>query len=519
VKAFSNGHGVDAVVITASTASNQPIEFAAAAARQRGRIVLVGVVGLEVPRQPFFEKELEFTVSSSLGPGRFDPAYFERGIDYPVGHVRWTVQRNMEAVLDTIAAGRLPVERLTTHRFPIDRAGEAYDLITGEAKQPFLGVVLEYSPSASSPARRVPLRRAPMVDALGDLARRAPLVGARGELGVSLVGAGNFARLMMLPLLGKIGGVSLRGLCTAKGMSAEHSGRKSGFRFATTDLGEILADTGTHAVLLATRHDLHAEQVALCLRAGKHVFVEKPLCIRPEELSAIARCVEELGGACPVLTVGYNRRFAPATARIRAFFRGASPLSISYRFASPYIPKDHWTQDEEVGGGRILGEATHAIDLCAAIADSVPVRVHAESVGKVGGLETTDDRVFITMRHENGSLSSVSYQTGGDRALPPERIEIFGGGKVAILDGWDTLELWSDGRPVRESAGRDKGHHAEVEAFLGACRAGRWPIPWEHLEAVTRASLLAVRSLRDGLPQLCDPDEQDGEPPPPAALS
>lgn len=491
VRAFAGGHGVDAVIITAATASNAPIELAAAAARIRGRIVLVGVVGLEIPRQPFFEKELEFTVSSSLGPGRFDPAYAEKGVDYPVGHVRWTMQRNMEAVLDTIAAGKLPVERLTTHRFAIDRAPEAYDLITGATKAPFLGVILEHPEAEPTPSRRVELRRAPIS------------TRPQGDLGVSLIGAGNYARLILMPMLDRIGGLRFRGLCTAKGMSAEHSGRAKGYEYATTDAQEIWRDPDTHAVLIATRHDLHAELVTAALRAGKHVFVEKPLCIRPEELAEIARCVDELGDRCPVLMAGYNRRFAPATARLRELFAGVQPLSVSYRFSVPPIPPDHWVHDEEVGGGRIVGEATHAIDTCVALVGSTPARVYAESVGKVGGLATTDDRVFITLRHHDGSVSSVSYQSGGDRALPPERIEVFGGGKAAILDGWDTLEIWSGGASTRERAGKDKGHRAELEAFFRACRRGDWPIPWEHLLGVTEASLLAVRSLREGFPEVC----------------
>jgi predicted dehydrogenase len=489
LRAFTGGHGVDAVIITAATQSNEPIELAAAAARVRGRVVLIGVVGLQIPRQPFFEKELEFTVSSSMGPGRFDPAYAEKGLDYPIGHVRWTVQRNMEAVLDLMAAGRLPVERLTSHRFPIDRATEAYDVITGARQEPFLGVLLEHPEAPPRPARRVALRRAPLCET--------------GDIGVSLIGAGNFARLILMPVLDRVGGIRLRGLCTAKGMSAEHSGRGRGFQFATTDAGEIWGDPGTHAVLIATRHDLHAELVIAALRAGKHVLVEKPLCIRLDELSAIARCVDELGERCPALMVGYNRRFAPATGRLREMFAGVRPLSISYRFSAPPIPADHWTQDEDIGGGRIVGEATHAIDACVALTGSTPARVYAESVGGAAGLAITDDRVFITLRHHDGSVSCVSYQSGGDRALPAERIEIFGGGKVAVLDGWDTLELWADGRVARERAGKDRGHHAELEAFFQACRDGRWPIPWEHLLGVAEASLLAVRSLREGFPEPC----------------
>ena len=492
IQAFTGGFGIDAVVITAATPSNEPIEFAAAACRPKGRIVLVGVVGLNLPRPPFFQKELEFTVSSSLGPGRGDPAYEEGGHDYPIGHARWTAQRNMQAVLDLIAAGKLPVERLTTHHFPIARAAEAYDLVIAKT-EPFLGIVLDYPALEGAPVRKLVLREAD------------PKAAKAGNPGISMIGAGNFARLVLMPALERMGGFSFRGLCTAKGMTAEHGARGKDFAFATTDVSEIWKDAGTAAVFIATRHDLHAELVIAALQAGKHVFVEKPLCIRPEELQAIEQCLQSLGDRCPILTVGFNRRFAPATAQLQRFLAGASPLSISYRFAPGTIPTAHWTQDEEVGGGRIVGEACHAIDTCTALAGSEPVRVFAESAGKVGGVETTDDRVFITLRHRNGCVSSISYQAGGDRAFPSERLEVFGGGRVATLENWDELELWSGGKVTRAKGHKDKGHRSELETFLAACKTGGpWPIPWEQLRGVSAASLLAVRSLREGLPFTCD---------------
>jgi predicted dehydrogenase len=485
VRAFAGGHGVDAVVITAATPSNEPIEFAAEVSRVRARIVLVGVVGLNVPRAPFFQKELELTVSSSLGPGRSDPAYEEKGVDYPFGHVRWTAQRNMAAVLRLVANGALPVDRLTTHRFPIDRADELYRTITAPAENT-LGIVLDYPPT---PARRV---------------RRHVLHSKRrsdGVLGVSVVGAGNFARLMMMPLLAKAGGMAWRGLCTAKGMNAEHSGRKMGFAYAASDVEEIWRDGETHAVFIATRHDLHAEMVLAALHAGKHVFVEKPLCIDAGQLDAIDRCVRELGEDAPILMTGFNRRFAPATEAVRRFFGDAAPRTVAMRFAPGYLPPAAWPQDEDVGGGRIVGEACHAIDICAALAASPPVRVFAESVAQSGGLETSDDNVFITMRHQNGSVSSVSYQAAGDRSTPPERVEVFGGGRSAVIDNWAMVELYRDGRRDTVRGGKDKGHAAALAAFLQGCRTGgAWPIPWTDLYAVTWASLMAVRSLREGGP-------------------
>jgi len=492
VRRFGRGLGVDAVVITAATPSNEPIEFAAETARVKGRIVLVGVVGLNLPRPPFFQKELEFTVSASLGPGRWDPIYEEKGIDYPAGQVRWTAQRNMEAVLEEMASGRLPVERLTSHRFPVERAQEAYDLITRRT-EPFHGIVLQYSEAEPEVAER-PVRRVELA------ARAAP----PSALGVSFVGAGNFARLVLMPALERVGGFGYRGLCTAKGLSAEHTGRAKGFAFATTEASELWSDQGTQAVMVATRHDQHAELVIGALRAGKHVFVEKPLCITAEELGRIDEVVAELGAACPVLLVGLNRRFAPATARVREFLRDADPLSIGYRFSPGPIPPDHWTQDEEVGGGRIVGEACHAIDTCVALTGSLPVRVHAESVARTGSAVTTDDRVIITMRHANGSISAVSYQAGGDKAFPSERIEAFGGGRTAVIDAWDRVELWHGGRAETSRGGKDKGHRGELEAFLTACRTGGpWPVSWEEQRRVAEATLLAVRSLREGFPQEC----------------
>jgi predicted dehydrogenase len=491
VKAFSRGIGVDAVLITAATTSNQPIEFAAEVARTRGRIVLVGVTGLNIPRPPFFAKELEFTVACSLGPGRNDPAYEEKGIDYPVGFARWTAQRNMEACLDLMAAGKLPVERLTTDRFVIDRAAEAYDLITSGSRTHF-GVLLEYPEEPPKPVRRVALK--------------SRSLQTRNVQGLSLIGAGNFARMIMIPSLEKVGGFSWRGIATAKGLTAEHTGSAKGFAYATTDVDEVLNDPGTSAVLIATRNDEHARLITRALRAGKHVFVEKPLCITPRELTDIEDCLTELGPVTPILAVGFNRRFAPATRKIREHFRSINPLSITYRFAAGPVPPEHWTQDPQVSGGRIIGEACHAIDTCVAIAGSPPVKVYAESVAQFGDAQSTDDRVFITMRHANGSTSNVSYQAGGDKSFPAERIEVFGGGRVATVEHWGPISLWSGGRQEKADGGRDKGHNAEFAEFLRAVReGGPWPAPWADLRGTTWAALAAVQSLRHGEPVWADP--------------
>ncbi|HZR24004.1 MAG TPA: bi-domain-containing oxidoreductase [Vicinamibacterales bacterium] len=482
--------GVDAVLITASTDSNEPIELAADVCRPKGRIVLVGVAGLNLPRPPFYAKELEFTVSSSLGPGRGDPQYEEKGIDYPIGHARWTAKRNMEAALGLMRSGKLPVEQLTTHRFGIDDAAAAYELIARRT-EPHLGILIHYPESdvASPLNRRVELRATP---------------AKTGALGVSLVGAGNFARLVLMPALSRRSGVRMRGVCTAKGLSAVHTGQTHEFAFATTDIAEILRDDETTAVVIATRHDLHATLVIDALEAGKHVFVEKPLCITPDELARIAACVHELGPDAPLLFVGFNRRFSSTVRTLRNRFAGVTPLTVSYRFSVGELPPASWPHDMDVGGGRLVGEACHAIDTCAAIVDSPVVRVFADSAANAGG-QPTDDRVFITLRHANGSISQVSYQAGGDRSGPTERIEVFGGGITAVAEGWDAIDIWSDSRHTRASGGKDKGHAAELDAFVDACLGGgASPMTWEHIYSSTWAALAAVHSLRTGLPIALD---------------
>lgn len=496
IMAMTEGQGIDASIITAATESNGPLELSADVCRPKGRIVMVGVAGMDVPRPLFFRKELELVVSNSLGAGRTDRQYEEKGQDYPIGYARWTVQRNMRAVLETIETGALNVDRLTTHRFDVGRASEAYDLLADSTD--LLGVLIQYP--SSQPKPDMPLRRRV------DLPRKRK---DRGDLGVSIIGAGNFTRLVMLPALSTMSGLRFRGLCSGRGLNAVVAGRDRGFSFAATDYDEVLADDETDAVFVTTRHDSHAQLVLAALKARKHVFVEKPLCLRLGELEEIASTLSNLGPDAPVLAVGFNRRFAPSLDRVRGHFAGVEPLTVNYRFGAGELPPDTWPQDDEVGGGRIIGEAVHAIDACAAIAASPPVRVYAESAGMTGGIQTTDDRVVITMRHENGALSSVSYQAGNDRGAPKERIEVFGGGRTAFLEDFGTVELWQGGARQRHRALPDKGHEKGLKSFVAACRTGRPPIPYPHLIGATWASIAAVRSLRDGMPVTLAPLPED----------
>jgi predicted dehydrogenase/threonine dehydrogenase-like Zn-dependent dehydrogenase len=485
VSQFTRGMGVDAVVITAATSSDAPIRFAAESCRQRGRIVLVGVAGLTLPREPFFKKELEFTVSSSLGPGRWDPQYEDKGNDYPFGMVRWTAGRNMQAVLDLMATGSLNVKPLISHRFPVEEAEKAYELIMNPSA-PIVGVILRH-PEETSRTKRVSTER-PAIPVHG------------GRFGVSVIGAGNFARLIMIPALRRIEDIHFQGISSATGVSARHTADTAGFEYATTDVNQILDDTESQAVFIAARHDVHADLVVRALATGKHVFVEKPLCLTLPELLMIEQAL--INSPEPrVLSVGFNRRFAPATRIIGEFMGDRRPLSISYRFAAGALPHDHWTHDESIGGGRLIGEACHAIDLCVALTGSLVEEVYAQSIGQLADLRVSDDRAFITMRHRDGSLSSVSYQGAGDRAFPKERIEMFSTERVAVVDGWDRVEMWVGGSLRKASGKKDKGHADGFRAFLSACRnGGGWPIPWEHLRNVSWASIAAVRSLREGRP-------------------
>ncbi len=487
VEEMTSGLGADAVIITASTPSNGPIELASSAVRQKGRIVLVGVVGLELDRRPFYFKECEFVVSCSYGPGRYDPEYEERGHDYPAAHVRWTEQRNMQAVLDLMARGALDVSPLISHRFPIERAEDAYQLIE-KGTEPYLGILLEY-PEEETPTRRIELRA-------------GKGTGPASGVGVGCIGAGSFARMVLLPAIVKTPGLRPEVLCSAGGLSAATSGKKLGFRSATTDEDEVVNDPAVDAVFVVTRHDQHARQVVKGLAAGKHVFVEKPLCLNEEELAEIEAALGAHGPERPLLMVGFNRRFSPAARMAKEHFEQVHhPLTVSIRFNAGAIPADHWTQSPEVGGGRIVGEACHAIDLATYLTGSQVVRVFAESIGGEAAPPVTDDQCFITLRHANGSVSSVAYLAGGDKAFPKERVEVIGGGRVAVIDDFRSVTTVVGGKTRRKRwAGQDKGHRAEVVAFADAIAKGGEPIPWVELRATTLASILAVRSIREGVP-------------------
>ena len=488
--AFSRGQGFDIVLICADARSNDPIELAGLLARDRGRVVAVGAVGLNIPRGLYYNKELDFIVSRSYGPGRYDAAYEERGQDYPAGYVRWTEGRNLQAVVDLLAEGRLDVKPLISHRFAIADAAAAYEVITGKRKEPFLGVLLTY-PQPEGGAAPAPRQR---IDLTGAAAQ--PL---GGEAALGVLGAGNYATAVFLPAVQKTGGVKLAGIVSASGLSARHAAQKYGFGFAFSQEDEVLANPAVNIVALLTRHDQHARQVLAALRAGQHVYCEKPLALTAAELDEIETALAQGGQA--LLTVGFNRRFAPLAVQLKAALaRRAEPLAAHYRVNAGFIPLSHWVHDPAVGGGRIVGEGCHFIDFLTFLVGQAPVSVQA--AGLPDGGRYRGDNAVLTFSFPDGSLGTLSYLANGDKSVAKERVEVFCGGTVALLDDFRSLEITAGGRRKKTGSllGQDKGHQAAWANFLAAARAGGPPpIPYAELLGVSRMAIRAAQALSSGV--------------------
>jgi polar amino acid transport system substrate-binding protein len=479
---WSRGRGADAVLITAATASNQPVELAGEISRQKGRVTVVGAVGLNIPRKSFYDRELALRISMSYGPGRYDPEYEERGHDYPFGYVRWTEGRNIEAFLDLLAAGRVNVGPLITHRFKVAESEAAYELITGN--EPHLGVVLQYD-AEHELERRIPLIAKPS----------APAAAVR----VGLIGAGGYAKAMLLPNF-KAAGAEFQSIATASGVTARSVGDQHGFRFCVAGAEDVIDDDEANLIVIATRHDVHAELARKSLERGRHVFVEKPLALNDEELAGVLTAAE---GSKSQLMVGFNRRFSPFARSARSLFgERTTPLSINYRVNGGRIPPGHWAHDPKIGGGRIVGEVCHFIDFIQFITGSLTTRVYAEAISTSSQDVINDDSVFITLRLADGSNASIAYLAEGDRALPKERIEIFGGGKSFVIDDFRTASAWQNGRETKTKLReQDKGQKEEIRAVCATVRDGTpAPIALEDLAATTRATFRVLESLRTGLP-------------------
>jgi len=499
-----DGRGCDAVLICADSISSDPVELAGALARDRARVVAVGAVGLTIPRKIYYEKELSFVNSRSYGPGRYDPGYEEGGRDYPIGYVRWTEGRNLQAIVDLLAAGRMDVRPLITHRFPIERAPEAYELITGKRGEPFLGVLLTYTADVSQPGDAAASMAVPAGSLLASTTA-APLTASprpAGPVRVGVLGAGNFASAVLLPALKANPQVRLVGIISASGSSAQHAAGKFGFQYASSDPAKVVQDPQVEAVAILTRHNLHAPQTLAALAAGKHVFCEKPLALTRAELEQIQAALPSGTGegqpGYTLLMVGFNRRFAPLAVRMGQFFAGRSePLYAHYRVNAGYIPLNHWTHDLAQGGGRIIGEGCHFIDFLTFLVGAAPVKVSAQGLPDAGRYR--EDNVALTFTFPDGSLGVVSYLANGDKAFPKERVEAFCAGRVAVLDDFRSLELVSNGRRqgVRAYLRQDKGHQAEWQAFAAAIQAGGPPpIPYAQVFGVSHAAIAAVEALR-----------------------
>jgi predicted dehydrogenase/threonine dehydrogenase-like Zn-dependent dehydrogenase len=475
--AFSRGRGIDGVLITAATTSSEPVAQAAHMCRKRGRIVLVGVTGLALNRADFYEKELSFQVSCSYGPGRYDPSYEQRGEDYPVGFVRWTEQRNFEAVLDMMATQRLDVRPLLTHRFPVTDAAAAYELLA-TGSEPYLGIMLDYDQGGSAAGSRT--------ITLGATPAPAPAHPARGVVRIAFVGAGNYGSRVLMPAFAA-SGAQLRAVASRGGVSAAHFGRKYGFATATTDVDPLFDSAEVDALVVCTRHDTHAAFVCRALQAGKHVFVEKPLALTLAQVDDIETAwrLSAAAGVQPLVMVGFNRRFAPQVVRMKALLSAVrEPKNFIVTVNAGAIPLQHWTQDAAVGGGRLIGEGCHFIDLLRFLAGAPIVASHVFAAGRAA------DNASITLRFADGSVGAVHYLANGHRAVPKERLEVYAAGRVLQLDNFRLLtgHGWPGFRSMRLWR-QDKGQAACARAFVAAIREGTAaPIAMEELLEVARVT-------------------------------
>jgi predicted dehydrogenase/threonine dehydrogenase-like Zn-dependent dehydrogenase len=483
--------GADAAILAAATPSQGPVTLAGEVARERGRVIAVGAVGTEVPRKLYYEKELDFRISRSYGPGRYDREYEEKGHDYPIEYVRWTENRNLKAFLQLLAQGEVDVRALISHRFAITAAGQAYDVILGKTKEPFLGVILAYGEEGKL-SRRVDLASWDMEAGRGSTVA-IPRIG--------FLGAGNFALGVLIPAIRRTEGTRLAGVCATSGANAGYAARKFGFSFATTDPREILEDPEINTVVIATPHRQHAEEVIAALGAGKNVFCEKPLCVSEAELTEIVRAYMGSKEPRPQLMVGFNRRFAPMARALKEMLaeRGGQPLVMHYRVNAGPAPEDGWMRDKDQRG-RIVGEACHFVDLLTFLAGEAPVRVFARRAGNQESPQ--DDSTVIVLEFTNGSLGTISYVANGDKAFSKERLEVFCDGSVGVIDDFRRMELVRHGR--RKTAvshlRQDKGHRAEWQAFDTALRTAKAPIPFEEIVATTLVTFRILDSLERAEP-------------------
>lgn len=483
---FTNGIGCDAVILTAASKSPDPINLAGALARKRGTIVIVGDVGTAFDREPhFYKKELAVKMSCSYGPGRYDPDYEEKGRDYPVGYVRWTEKRNMLAFQELVAAGKVDLRYLTTHTFKLDDAPRAYDLLL-EKSEPHLGILIEYDRSGVIP-------RGPIVPA-----QPAKKVSGSDTVTIGFIGAGSYAQGHLLPNIPKEEKVLLKGVMTASATTSRSVADRFGFEFCTGDGKDIISNESINTVFIATRHDTHAKYVAESLKAGKNVFVEKPLCVTEKELHELEQIYALLlqQPSPPLLMVGFNRRFSPLTETLKEGI-GSGPMAIMYRINAGTLPADSWIQDKDIGGGRIIGEVCHFVDYLTYLAGSLPASVYAAVMDDP---QSFDDTLTVSLKYRNGSVASIQYFANGSKNLPKEYLEIYSHGVTGILRDFREIEIFGKGKSSRKKLlNQDKGQKNEMKSFIDLLLKGGDPlIPVEQIFSATRVTFKIVESLRTG---------------------
>ncbi len=479
IEEFTDGLGADAVIITAGTSSDGPINLAGRVARKRGKVVIVGWIGTKFDQDTYYKKELDVRLSCSYGPGRYDINYEERGIDYPAGYVRWTENRNMLAFQELLHSGKVDLGYMTTHTFKLEQAPDAFELIL-KGDEPHLGILIQYDVDKAEPGARIQTSEA----------RRS------GTPTIAFIGAGSYAMGNLLPNIK--GDVVLKGVMTATGTGSRSVADRYGFEYCTSEEQDIWNDDQIDTVFIATRHDSHADYTLQALRAGRNVFVEKPLCLTLDELDEIATAVGEPSGQdrAGALMVGYNRRFSPLTDALKAAV-GEGRMAMIYRVNAGPMPADAWMQQPEIGGGRIIGEACHFIDYLMYVNGSLPVSVYAAAMDEPAHLE---DTVNISLVFENGSIGTVSYLANGSTALPKEYIEVYRAGVTGVLTDFRELRVYGSGKPTRTRLpGQNKGQPKMMATFLDAVRKGApSPIPFDQIYAGMRATFKAVESLRSG---------------------
>jgi predicted dehydrogenase len=461
--------------------------LAAEIARDRGTLILIGDVPVDLPRARLYEKELSFRIARSYGPGRYDVEYEKRGLDYPVGYVRWTQQRNMQCVLDLQVRGLLDVGSLVAGVFPVEEAARAYERLGGDdSRRPRGALLLSYETGEDESLR------AAAVAAESDLRPRVTSPGGAPRIG--LIGPGRFAATVLVPALADAG-AQLELVGGGSGPSAEAAQRNLGFeRVASSELA-VINDPGIDAVVIATRHGSHAELVTRALAANKHVFCEKPLALDQEEL---ARAIEAARESRRILLVGFNRRFSPFVQQLRSFLAEV-PFVAAYRISAGRIPPSGWEHDLEEGGGRIVGEVCHYLDSLVYLAGARIRSVAAAAVAESSLPLQARDNVVVNVTFGDGSVGTIAYTSAGSAALPKERLEVFAGAQTGILDDYRTLELYEDGKHRKQQSRRqDKGHREEIREFIEGVQAGASPVALEEIENVSLAALAVIESLRTG---------------------